>query len=83
MKQKRLSRRTILRGLGSVTIGLPLLEEKLHTLRLLAQSMAQKPAPPISAGGGVGSIYSEGCHAVGGAVPGLVLPNVGPPSFQP
>ncbi|MEC8895120.1 MAG: DUF1552 domain-containing protein [Planctomycetota bacterium] len=29
MKQKRLSRRTILRGLGSVTIGLPLLEEML------------------------------------------------------
>ena len=40
MKQRRISRRTVLKGVGAVTIGLPLLEEMLATTAAAAEQKA-------------------------------------------
>ena len=53
MKKRHLSRRTILKGLGSVAIGLPLLEEMLRPTTASPPSLRKMRreimSPPLSA----------------------------------
>ena len=46
MKTTHLSRRTLLKGLGGITVGLPLLEEMLATTALGAVK-AEVPVPSV------------------------------------